>query len=218
MKPVAFRHVIFDLDGTLIDSRADLVAAVNHVLATMGLPALPFETACSYVGEGARRLMQRALGAENEGRIDVALSRFLDYYGAHLLDRTLPYHGVGALLADLRRRDLSLSVLSNKPERLSRAILTGLDLLQFFIAVLGPESAGARKPDPAGVLRLMTSAGARRDETIVVGDSDVDRQTAAAAGVAFCGVAWGIRPAELRAAGARIIDRPAELLFVVEQG
>jgi phosphoglycolate phosphatase len=209
--------VVFDLDGTLVDSRADLTAAVNHVLQSFGLPQLPPEIVAGYVGDGARALVQRALGTAHGDRLDDGLLRFLDYYGAHVLDQTRPYLGVPEMLAALAARDVTLAVLSNKPEALSRTILDGLGLASRFVAVLGGDSLPARKPDPAGVDYLRTLTSTPIDRVLVVGDSLIDLHTAAAAGVAFCGVTWGFASDALRAAGCeRLIAHPSELLAVVD--
>jgi phosphoglycolate phosphatase len=215
----AYEHVVFDLDGTLIDSRLDLAAAVNHALRTLRLPALPVETICGYVGEGARVLVQRALGEAHQCRLEDGLKLFMVYYGAHLLDHTRPYPGVTDVLDALAAKGIALSVLSNKPATMSRAILDGLALVHRFVAVLGGDSLPARKPDPAGIEYLRSLTHTPRNRLLVVGDSAIDMQTARAAGVAFCGVAWGLTPARLRAAvPERIVDHPSELVTVVERG
>jgi len=215
---LAYQHIAFDLDGTLIDSRADLSAAVNHVLRMVGLPELPLETVCQYVGEGARMLVQRALGPAHEGRLDEALGEFLAYYGAHLLDRTQLYDGVRETVVALDERGVVLSVLTNKPAAMSRTILQGLELLSYFAAIVGGDSLTVRKPDPAGVEYLLAVTGASRESTLLVGDSLTDLTTARAAAVAFCGVAWGLRHADLVAARITpIIDHPSELVRIVER-
>ena len=214
----AYDHVVFDLDGTLVDSRLDLAAAVDHVLEVLQLPVLPFETIYRFIGEGARRLVQRALGPAHEGRLDEALALFLAYYAEHLLDHTRPYPGVAETVAVLHARGVILSVLSNKPEALSRAILAGLGLLAHFTAVIGGDSLHARKPDPSGLRHLAELAGTPSERLLLVGDSRIDIETAHAAGVAFCGVAWGIRPDEVLAGGQRVIECPAQLIAVVEGG
>jgi phosphoglycolate phosphatase len=216
---LAYDHIVFDLDGTLIDSRADLGAAVNHTLRSFGLTALPLETVCQYVGEGARVLVQRSLGPEHEARLDEGLAVFLAYYGAHLLDHTRPYDGIAEVLAALTERGAVLSVLTNKPAALSRRILDGLGLLCRFAAVVGGDSLPARKPDPGGIDYLLETTHAARARTLLVGDSLIDMQTATAARVAFCGVTWGLRRADLVAAGIEwLIDRPGQLVRMVELG
>jgi phosphoglycolate phosphatase len=212
----AYEHVVFDLDGTLIDSRADLAAAVNHVRACLGLPSIVPETVYAYVGDGARALVERALGPADADRVPAALALFMDYYAAHLLDATRPYPGVAETLERLAARGIALSVLTNKPVGMSRAILEGLGLLPRFVEVIGGDSLPTRKPDPAGLELLRGLTATPRARVLLVGDSPVDVQTAAAGGVAFCGVAWGLQPAALRAARPeRLIDTPQELLAVV---
>jgi phosphoglycolate phosphatase len=213
---VRFAHVIFDLDGTLVDSSADLTAAVNHVLGRLGLPPLLRSTVCAYVGEGVRVLVQRALGPAHQARLDNAVKMFLAYYGAHLLDHTRAYPGIPETLEGLAARAVQLSLFTNKPVAFSRAILDGLGLLPRFRAVLGGDSLPAGKPDPGGVVFLQALTGCPLERTLLVGDSPIDLRTARAAGVAFCGAAWGLQPATLRAAAPeRIIDAPADLLSVV---
>lgn len=213
-----FEHVIFDLDGTLIDSRVDLAAAVNHALRTLQLAELSVETICGYVGAGARRLVQRALGAAHQDRLKEALALFMAFYPAHLLDHTRAYPGVDAMIEALVAMGVTLSVLSNKPAAMSRAILAGLDLLRCFVVVLGGDSFPERKPEPAGIDYVCNLTHMPRARLLMVGDSAIDAQTARAARVAFCGVAWGLAPASLRAANEPIIDRPSELLAIVERG
>ena len=216
---MVYEHVAFDLDGTLIDSRADLAGAVNHVLRTLGFPARPPETLYGYVGEGARVLVQRALGPAREDRLEEAVALFMEHYAAHLLDATRPYPGIVETLAALERRAVALSILSNKPEAMSRSILDGLGLAQRFVEVIGGNSLASRKPDPAGLEHLGCLTHTPRERMLLVGDSAVDVRTARAAQVAFCGVAWGLTPESLAAAAPeRMIEHPAELLDVVERG
>jgi len=211
-----YDHVVFDLDGTLIDSRLDLAAAVNHVRRGLGMSELSVENVCEYVGEGARVLVQRSLGIADSARIEPALQTFLEYYGEHLLDHTRPYAGVVDVLDALARAGVTLSVLTNKPEDKSRAILEGLGLLDRFIAVVGGDSVPSRKPDPAGIECLRARTATPPERLLLVGDSDVDMRTAAAAGVAFCGVAWGFKPEKLRSSAPPLwIAKPAELLDLV---
>jgi phosphoglycolate phosphatase len=213
-----YDHVVFDLDGTLADTRDDLVDAVNHVLRTLHLPVLPSATICQYIGEGARLLVGRSLGSEHRDRIEEAVALFLPYYAAHLLDRTTAYPGVAEVVPALHDRGVTLSLLSNKPEKLSRAILDGLGLLPAFTIVLGADSVPVRKPDPSGIERLLDETDTPRQRMILIGDSKIDFETARAARIAFCGVAWGIRPGELlRTPGVpHIIHRAEELLALVE--
>jgi phosphoglycolate phosphatase len=213
---VRFEHVVFDLDGTLIDSRADLANSTNHVLRALGLAELPLETLQRYVGDGARMLVARALGPAHQDRIEHAFGLFLDYYGAHLLDATRAYPGIGDLLEALAARDVVLSVLTNKPVAMSRAIVDGLGLGHRFLEIVGGDSLPTRKPDPAGLEMLRARTRTPRVRMLLVGDSGIDVRTARAAGVAFCGVRWGLTPDGLLAADPeRVIDQPAELVAVV---
>src|SRR5262249_39880469 len=148
----------------------------------------------------ARLLVARALGAAHAHRLEEGLRVFLEYYAAHLLDQTRAYPGVPVLLDELAARGVTLSVLTNKAEALSRRILDGLGMLGKFAAVVGGDSLPSRKPDPQGLESLRARAGTPRERLLMVGDSPIDVQTAGAATVAFCGVAWGLTPAALRAA------------------
>lgn len=216
---VRFAHVAFDLDGTLIDSRADLASSVNHVLRTMRLPEQDPETLYGYVGEGARVLVERALGPERCARFDEGVALFMEYYGEHLLDASVPYAGMVELLDAAAARGIALSVLTNKPIALTHAILDGLALTPRFVGVIGGDSLPVRKPDPAGLDHLRGLTGTPREQTLLVGDSGIDLATARAGGVSFCGVAWGLAPeALLAAAPERIVRDAAELLTVIQQG
>ena len=211
-----YDHVAFDLDGTVIDSRADLAAATNHVLRSFGRAEIPPRAVYDLVGEGARRLVERALGEANDAQVDEGVRRFLDYYGQHLLDATVLYPGIADALDVLSRAGVALTVLSNKPEAYGRTILDGLGVLGRFQAIVGGDSLPTRKPDPAGVDHLTRLTGATRARTLLVGDSPVDVATAENAGIDFCGVAWGLDPERLRAVRpAWIVDSASELVTFV---
>ena len=213
---VRFAHVAFDLDGTLIDSRHDLASCVNHVLRTMRLPELDPKVLYGYVGEGARVLVERALGPSRRARFDEGVALFMEYYGDHLLDATRPYPGMVELLDALAERGVALSVLTNKPIGFSRAILDGLALTPRFVGVIGSDSLPTRKPDPAGLDELRRLSATPRERTLLVGDSGIDVETARAGGVAFCGVSWGLSPDTLLAAAPeRVVDDAAEILALV---
>ena len=184
------RLLIFDLDGTLIDSKTDLVVSVNAMREQMGLARLDPLVVLSYVGRGVATLIRRALG---EGTSDDEVARastiFLHYYRRHLLDNTVPYPGVREALEELR--DRTMAVLTNKDVDLSREILAGLGLGPYFSAIYGDRSFPQRKPDPAGVIRLMRDVGTSARQTMMIGDSDTDVLTGRNAGVWTCGVTYG---------------------------
>ena len=216
---VVYEHVTFDLDGTLVDSRADLAGAVNHVLRSLGLSELEPATLYGYVGEGARVLVERALGPGRQELLARGLELFMTFYAAHLLDATRSYPGIVEALTALAEEGVALSVLTNKPIAMSRAILAGLGLTRRFIDVLGGDSLPVRKPDPAGLEYLRRLTGTARERMLLVGDSAIDLRTARAGNVAFCGVAWGLAPAALIAARPeRVIAHPADLVSIVERG
>jgi phosphoglycolate phosphatase len=190
--------LIFDLDGTLIDSKLDLANSVNAARAHLNLPPITNERVYSYVGEGAPVLMKRALGPDAEQEdIDRALAYFLAYYRAHQLDNTKLYPGVREALDRLKDYGARLSILTNKPVRITNEILSGLGVLDHFEYVYGGNSFEFKKPNPIGIETILRDTGAPRDRTIMVGDSGVDIQTARNAGVVACGVTYGFQPETL---------------------
>jgi phosphoglycolate phosphatase len=185
------RVLIFDLDGTLIDSKLDLAHAVNAMLRDKGRTALAHETVYSYVGNGAGTLVRKALGeGTTDGEADEALAFFLGYYREHMLDNTVPYAGVHDGLALLQK--YPMAVLTNKPVVFSKAILEGLGLAGYFRFVYGGNSFATKKPDPMGVENLLRDFAAAPREAMMIGDSDVDVRTARNAGIWACGVSYGL--------------------------
>jgi phosphoglycolate phosphatase len=190
--------IVFDLDGTLIDSRLDLANAVNAARNHMGMAPLANDRVYSYVGNGALVLIRRALGdAASEAEVASALEFFLRYYGEHKLDYTTLYPGVLESLDRLRAAGKKMAVLTNKPVRVSRAIVEGLGTGPYFFQVYGGNSFDFKKPHPIGIENLMREAGAGAAGTLMVGDSSVDVETARNAGVKVCGVTYGFQPESL---------------------
>ena len=186
--------LIFDLDGTLIDSKRDLTDAVNATRAWHGLASLPDDIVSSYVGNGASVLIRRSFPHATQDELHHLLRYFLDYYREHMLDATVLYPGVREALDALHAADVPLAVLTNKPVRFSLRLIEGLGLEAHFFRVYGGNSFEHKKPDPIGIHTLMAESGAPAERTIMVGDSAVDVRTARNAGVQACGVSWGFQP------------------------
>jgi phosphoglycolate phosphatase len=205
--------LIFDLDGTLIDSRLDLAHAVNATCIHMGMQPLENERVYSYVGNGAPVLIRRALGSQaSEAEAEEALEFFLEYYREHDLDFTTLYPGVKESLDRLRAAGKRMAVLTNKPVRVSQAIVKGLGVGAHFFQVYGGNSFEFKKPNPIGIRKLMEEAGIGPDRTIMVGDSSVDIETARNAGVRSCGVTYGFQPETLADPAPDLkVDRMEEL-------
>ena len=183
--------VVFDLDGTLVDSQRDLADSANALIVERGGRALPTERITAMVGEGAALLVSRALIAAGlEPELDTALPRFLDLYDERLLVHTTVYPGTIEMLAAVATSH-ALAVLTNKPQRPTEKILDALDLSQYFGDVIGGDTPLGRKPDPAGLRALMTGTGTDPARTVMVGDSAIDLRTARAAGVRSCLVRYG---------------------------
>lgn len=199
--------VIFDLDGTLIDSKQDLACAVNAAREHSGLPPLSNETIYSYVGDGAPTLIRRVLGPGATGeQVQQALAFFLSYYQEHLIDYTVLYPGVRKTLDRLIAAGVKLAVLTNKPVRMSRAIVDALGVGGLFERVYGGNSFEQKKPHPVGLTTLLSECSAAPDRSLMVGDSAVDVRTARNAHVRACGVTYGFQPETLAA-------EPPDLLF-----
>lgn len=203
--------LVFDLDGTLADTREDLAASVNHALASLGLPTLPLEAVMEKVGNGARVLVQASLddarrragssaAAPASGETERALSEFLAHYGAHCLGKTRAYPGAAEALGKLA--GYRKAVLTNKPEAPARRILEGLGLASHFDFILGGDNPHGRKPDPAALAWLMASAQAEPRATAMIGDGVQDARAARRAGALLIGYLGGIAPrADLLAEG-----------------
>lgn len=208
--------VIFDLDGTLIDSELDLAAAVNAMLRQYGRHELPLDVIGTYIGDGAPMLVRRALGdPDDQAFVQDALMYFLTYYREHKLDNTYAYDGMTNALDQLSNFNgtvRQMAVLTNKPVRPARDILAGLGMADFFFQTYGGNSFETKKPDPLGANTLLEEAGAAPEETVMVGDSEVDILTARNAGLWSIGVTYGFSPETLeRVHPDVLVDSPAEL-------
>ncbi len=212
--------LVFDLDGTLADSKLDLALAVNATRADVHLPPLPEEIVFSYVGNGAPTLVRRALGERFDGvQLQRSLEFFLGYYRVHMLDHTRLYPGVAESLRRLRAAGKRLAVLTNKPVRFSRDLLRGLGIGDHFSVVYGGNSFETKKPHPEGLEKLMAELDARPAETMVVGDSAVDVQTARNAGAWSCGVTYGFQPETFAECPPDLlVDRLEQLADIVIEG
>lgn len=184
------RLIAFDLDGTLIDSSRDLADSVNELLGELGAPELPHTAITRMVGEGAKVLVRRAVAASGVPESPDAIARFLQIYDRRLLNHTCPYEGVLDVVR-IAREHARVSVLTNKPTVPTEKVLAGLGIRELFDDVIGSDGPYPRKPDPSALRALMSLAGATPASTLMIGDSLIDYETAAAAQVQCCLVAYG---------------------------
>jgi phosphoglycolate phosphatase len=216
--PHSIKLVIFDLDGTLIDSRLDLVHSVNAALRHIGRPELPDDVIAGYVGDGAPILIQRALGGQevDDAVVRKGLEFFLSYYRQHKLDHTTVYPGISEVLAAVQSpgngAPRKMAVLTNKPVIPSRAIVESLGLGQFFSQIYGGNSFATKKPDPEGARKLLEESGVRPEQAAIVGDSHVDVETGRNAGLWTVGVSYGFAPHTLDSEPPDVmVDQPHEV-------
>jgi phosphoglycolate phosphatase len=220
--PHRIRLLVFDLDGTLIDSRLDLIHSVNAMLHHIGRPALDGDVIASYVGDGAPALVRRAVGdTDDEALFRAAMEYFLGYYRLHKLDHTTVYAGMAETLTSLANPSLAnpsngvrrlMAVLSNKPVNPSRDIVQALGLGDFFVRVYGGNSFTTKKPDPLGVRTILQETGVAADEALMIGDSSIDVLTGRNAGLWTCGVTYGFAPHSLEEVSPDVlIEAPREL-------
>ncbi|MFQ5847321.1 MAG: HAD family hydrolase [Candidatus Methylomirabilales bacterium] len=196
--------LVFDLDGTLADTRADLTAAVNHALEKLGRAPLSVEEVCRYVGDGVQTLLSRALGPDDLGVLEAGVGFFREYYAVHLLDATCLYQGVRETLEHFQGK--RKAIVTNKPLEFTVRILEGLAISGHFDVVLGGDSTVERKPHPEPARRVLSATGVESRLAAMVGDSPVDVEMAKRAGLYSVGVTYGLRPvADLRAAGPDVL-------------
>lgn len=208
--------VIFDLDGTLLNTIADLAEAVNRALVACGFAEHPTDAYRFFVGDGVSKLFERALPPEARSAENIARIRthFMPYYEAHNADLSRPYEGIVELLAELQSRGVKMAVASNKYQAATQKLVRHYFGDTDFVAVFGQREGVAIKPDPQIIFDVLEVAGVTPEDVIYVGDSNVDMQTGPRAGVDTVGVSWGFRPREELAAHnpVAIIDHPLQLL------
>ena len=211
--------VIFDLDGTLLDTLKDIGEAMNRALRSLGYPTYPISAYRQFVGEGATVLAEKVLPPEerNEEKIQLLRSLFIEDYRSNWKVHTRPYPGIEDLLDALTRLGIPMAVFSNKPHYFTRACVETFLSAWEFELVLGEGEECPRKPDPSGALKIADSIGKAPDEIMFVGDTKIDMQTARNAGMVPCGVTWGFRTRdELQDHGAAyIVDHPMEIESII---
>ncbi len=211
----AVRALIFDLDGTLIDSKQDLIHSVNAMLRELGRGELAAGTISGYIGHGAPKLVARALGDEStEEERQRALQFFLSYYEQHKMDTTCAYPGVADTLE--RLANVPMAVLTNKPVRVSVRLLEAMGLSRYFRYIYGGNSFETKKPDPLGARTILLELGAEPHETLLVGDSEVDVQTARNAGTLAAAVNYGFGVHDRKAYPADVyLERFGEIVTLL---
>jgi phosphoglycolate phosphatase len=217
-KKYSVHALIFDLDGTLIDSKLDLIHSVNAMLAEMGREKLSDEVISSYIGHGAPMLVSRALGGvAKEDELARGLSYFLDYYEEHKLDNTCLYPETAETLAKLSERKIAMAVLTNKPVKISVRILEALGTAKYFQAIYGGNSFETKKPDPQGAKAILDELRVRAADAMMIGDSEVDIQTARNADMIAAAVNYGFGIHDRAQHPADIyLDRMSDLLGVID--
>ena len=212
------RAVLFDLDGTLADTLADLANATNAALAAVGCPTHPRDKYRHLVGDGARTLCARALPADRQELVDAVRERMREHYAAHCFDETKLYAGIPELITALREQNYRLAVLSNKPDDFTQQMVAHYFPDGTFQVVRGHVTGAPLKPDPTAAVAIASQLGIPAREWLYLGDTNTDMQTATAAGMIPVGVLWGFREkAELLASGAaKIVATPAEVLKLVD--
>ncbi len=206
---IRVRAILFDLDGTLIDSVRDIATSVNWVLERVGLPTKSVEEVAGFVGDGVQMLLQRAIGVDDPARVHEAVRRFRAQYLRHCLDTTRLYPTVHATLAHFRAK--RMAVVTNKPYPATMRILDGLHVTGYFPVVLGGESVGQRKPHPAPVLKALDLLDVSPQESVIVGDSPHDIEAGRRAGLMTCGVTYGLTPRD-----ALVAARPDHVLETMQ--
>ena len=218
--PVPFSAALFDLDGTLLDTLDDLANSTNAVLERAGFPAHPNAAYKVFVGEGLRRLIERALpeGSRDDVTVASTMDAMRKEYGGRWAEKTQPYDGIGSMLDRLQELDVRMAILSNKPDDFTKMCVAKLLSGRGFEIVMGARDGVPPKPDPAGAVEIASRMGLAPDEFLYLGDTNTDMQTATGAGMFAVGALWGFRDeAELREAGAQeVVRSPAEVASLME--
>lgn len=212
------RPVIFDLDGTLLDTLQDIADSANWSLAQLQMPAHPIESYRYFVGEGADVLMQRILPADRQDLRDQCLKLYKERYAAHAFDATRPYPGIPGLLTGLAARRVPLAVLSNKPDAATRQVIAHYFSNVPWAIIAGQKEGVPRKPDPAAALEIAQQLKVPPAQCLFIGDTRIDMQTAVNSGMTAVGALWGFRDEkELRDSGANhLIAHPSEILRLTQ--
>ncbi|MCE5341296.1 MAG: HAD family hydrolase [Planctomycetaceae bacterium] len=214
---MTYRAVVFDLDGTLVNSLEDLADAANFALTYFGQPNHSVETLKAMIGDGTRTFISRALPADKQDLIEQTLVKMRGKYIEICTNKTLPYKGIKEVLDELKKRGIKMAVLTNKDQIMSERVVKHF-FYGYFQIIMGTIDAVPLKPDPKAVLKMLKELDVKPSEALFVGDSNIDIKTAKAAGIIGIGVNWGFRSEEeLRQAGANfIINHPKELLNVLK--
>ncbi|MDI6728113.1 MAG: HAD-IA family hydrolase [Thermodesulfovibrionales bacterium] len=207
--------IIFDLDGTLIDSSIDITNAINYAIEPYGVKPVTVEETIGLVGEGITRLMGKILDRSQTKEIDkdILVDRFLEHYSSHLIDNTTVYPGVRETLE--RLKDYKKAVISNKREALSTKILDDLGLLKYLDLVVGSDTTPERKPSPIPILYVLTKLNIKTEDAVIVGDSNFDIEAGKAAGIKTIAVTYGYRPLDLLKGADYLIDKMSELVNIL---
>jgi phosphoglycolate phosphatase len=213
--------VVFDLDGTLVDTAPDLIDALNFILAREGLPSVPLQTARTLIGAGAKKLIERGLELDGRNFSVAEMTRltedFISYYAEHIADSSRPFDGLDAALDDLESRGFRFAVCTNKLEWLSKRLLDRLDLSKRFAAICGADTFGVAKPDPAIFRQTVARAGGEISSAVMVGDAGPDVGVARRAGVPVIGVSFGYTEVPIvDLKPDRVIDHMSDLRAAIE--
>lgn len=206
--------IIFDLDGTLVNSIVDITNSLNYATEPFGLPSKTVEEVETLVGEGITRVIERVIGDERLQHRDEVVKRFIEFYSEHIVDNTFPYPGVRETLE--RLNGFKKAVISNKREALSIKVLEALDLLRFFDLVIGSDSTSEKKPSPVPVLHALSTFGLSQKDAAMIGDSDLDIAAGKGAGVKTVGVTYGYRERKYLNDADFIIDDIKELTYLIK--